>query len=61
MHDARNARTDRDNTFALQILYDGFLEHQDGHICDEDTEAVLFENNPVAATDQPGSIRWRTM
>ena len=46
----RNARTNRDDRFFLQGLCDGSLvsSHEDGHICDGDTVAVLFEHDPVA-------------
>ena len=46
----RNARTNRDDRFFLQGLYDGSLvsNHADGHICHGDTVAVLFEHDPVA-------------
>lgn len=45
-----NARTNRDDRFFLQGLYDGSLvsNHEDGHICDGDTITVLFERDPVA-------------
>ena len=33
----------------MQAFYDGALisNHKDGHICDNDTVAVLFEHDPV--------------
>ena len=44
----RNAKTSRNDRFFLQGLHDGSLvsDKADGHICDEDTVAVLLELEP---------------